>query len=120
MKKKKILVVVVVILVYAAYVVYSLVEHKKIEKDGRYTIAKVIDFKENFRNGYTVYYEYSVNHHSYEESMHISEDHSNIIGKIFFAKFNPKNAKNCFIMLDKPASFDLENLPADGWTKLPD
>lgn len=119
-KQKKIFIVIILVLSYAAYMVYSEVSHNKIEKYGRYTIAKVTDFKVNFRNGYTVYYEYRVSDVLYEESMHVSQDYDNIVRYRFFAKFNPQRPKHCFILLDEPAlSKFWKVVPPDGWEEIP-
>lgn len=106
--------------IYAAYVFYCQLSYNEIEKNGKYTIAKVTDFKMNFRNGYTVYYEYDVSNHLYKENMHVSQDYPNIIGYRFFAKFNPNKPKNCYIILDKPALSKFWDAPPGGWEKIPE
>ena len=118
-KQKKIVFIILLLLSYIAYAIYCEIAHNKIIEHGRYTVATVTDFKVNFRNGYTVYYEYKISNVSYKEKMHISKDYDNIIGYRFFAKFNPNRPKDCFIILDKPALSKFWDAPPNGWEKIP-
>lgn len=119
-KRNRRILLVSIIVAYAIYAIYCEVSHNKIVKDGRYTIAKVTDFKMNFRNGYTVYYEYDVSNHSYKESMLVSQNYTNIVGHVFFVRFDPEQPKHSFIQLEKPASFKFGDAPPEGWDKIPE
>ena len=94
--------------------------HDKIVKNGKYTVTKVTDFKTNFRNGYTVYYQNKVSNHLNQEKMHVSQDYNNIIGRHFYAKFNPERLRDCFIILDKPVSTKFWNASENGWENTPE
>lgn len=118
-KEIKYIIIACVIISYGIYMVYSQLSHNEIDKNGKYTIAKVTDFKTNFRNGYTVYYQYKVMDKVYNEKMHISKDYNNIINHIFFAKYNPEKPEHCFIMLDRPALSKFGDAPPNGWDKIP-
>jgi len=118
-KRNKTIIIIIAILGYVIYAIYCELAHNKIIEDGKYTVAKVTDFKTNFKNGYTVYYQYNVFNQLYSEKMHVSQDYNNIIGKSFYAKFNPERPKDCFIILDKPVSSKNLNPPKNGWNNIP-
>lgn len=119
-KRKGQVIILGLLFIYTAYVIYCQLSHNEIDKNGKYTIAKVTDFKMNFRNGYTVYYEYNVSNHLYKESLLVSQDYTNIIGYRFFAKFNPNKPKHSYIILDKPALSKFLDAPPGGWEKIPE
>lgn len=108
------------ILASISYLIYWELSSHEIEKNGKYTIAKVTGFKMNFRNGYTVYYEYNVSNILYKENMMVSQDYPNIIGYRFFAKFNTNKPKHSYIILDKPTLSKFWDAPPDGWEKIPE
>ncbi|WP_153638570.1 hypothetical protein [Prolixibacter sp. NT017] len=119
-KQKKVAFIVVLVLAYAVYMLYCEVTSSRIEKHGRFTVGIVTDFGMNFRNGYTVNYEYTVSGIHYKESLLVSEDYDNIVKHRFFIKFDPEQPKHSKILLDKPASSKFWNVPSDGWIKMPE
>ncbi|MBS2212757.1 FeoB-associated Cys-rich membrane protein [Carboxylicivirga mesophila] len=118
-KPKKVVIVLIIILGYVGYMFYSQIAHNKIKKDGRYTVGTVTDFKANFRNGYTVYYEFTVSGILYEQRMHVSTEYDNVIKHRFFVKYNPEYPRHNFIMLEKPALSKFWNSPSEGWKQIP-
>nr|WP_319570058.1 hypothetical protein [uncultured Draconibacterium sp.] len=118
-KLKNISLAVVFVIASCVYLLYWELSSNKIEKDGKYTTGIVTDFKMNFRNGYNVYYKYTVAGIEYNESLMVSEDYNNIKNSHFFVKFDPDCPDHSFIILDKPALSKFWNAPPEGWEEIP-
>lgn len=119
-KLKNILLAVVYVIASCVYLLYWELLSNKIEKDGKYTIGIVTDFKMNFRNGYNLYYKYTVTGIEYNESFMVSEDYNNIKNSHFFVKFDPDSPNHSFIILDNPAPSKFWDAPPDGWAEIPE
>ena len=119
-KKYKTILILSIACAYIGYMIHCEVSGNKLEKEGRYTVAKVVDFKMNFRNGYTVYYTYKVSGKDYKTSMLVSENYNNFINYKFYAKYHPEKPNLSYIIMEKKPTFNYLTAPSEGWKKLPE
>lgn len=119
-KKESIIVAIVIVLWTVGSIIYCEFTSAAIEKNGRYTIGVVTRFKMNFRNGYTIFYEYEVSGIQYHENLLVPQDHPGIDGGRFFVKFDSERPDHSLILIEKPVSVNVSAAPSLGWEKLPE
>lgn len=102
----------------AVYLALDYLPSRRLEKEHKYTIARVTDISWPSEGGPTAHIDYVVDGKRYNSIFDFNWDDKNFfVGRLLYVSFSPKDPDLCKVILDKAVTDSFP--PSKGWERLP-
>jgi len=105
----------------ACFIFFHIIPNRKLEKEHRYTLARVIGFEMPVEGGEMAKIEFFVNNKRYTSSFTIDAYGNKKYkkGDRIYLEFYPQDPSIGHLIFDKIVNDTTEYIPIDGWSRIP-